>query len=69
MGDGNFAAEDFAKAQSILAHHKAIEESLEAATSYANKAKAALAIFDAPDQAELAHALAETAAFAAFRRT
>ncbi|MGB1953821.1 MAG: polyprenyl synthetase family protein [Candidatus Puniceispirillum sp.] len=69
MGDGNFAAEDFAKAQSILSHHKAIEASLEAATSYANKAKAALAIFDAPDQAELAQALAETAAFAAFRRT
>ena len=69
MGDGNFAAEDFAKAQSILAHHKAIEASLEAATLYANKAKAALAIFDAPDQAELAYALAETAAFAAFRRT
>ena len=69
IGDGNFTAEDFAKAQSILAHHKAIEASLEAATSYANKAKATLAIFDAPDQAELAHALAETAAFAAFRRT
>jgi len=69
MGDGNFAAEDFAKAQSILAHHKAIEASLEAATSYANKAKAALTIFDAPNQAELAHALREAAAFAAFRRT
>jgi octaprenyl-diphosphate synthase len=69
MGDGNFAAEDFAKAQSILAHHKAIEASLEAATSYANKAKTALAIFDTPNQVELANALAETAAFAAFRRT
>ncbi|MDB2391031.1 polyprenyl synthetase family protein [Alphaproteobacteria bacterium] len=69
MGDGNFAAEDFAKAQSILAHHQAIEASLETATSYAHKAKAALTIFDTPEQAHLAHALAETAAFAAFRRT
>ena len=69
MGDGNFAAEDFAKAQAILAHHNAIEESLDKATSYAHKAKAALAIFDASNQADLAHALAETAAFAAFRRT
>lgn len=69
MGDGNFAAEDFAKAQAILTHHNAIEESLDKATSYAHKAKAALAIFDAPNQADLAHALAETAAFAAFRRT
>jgi octaprenyl-diphosphate synthase len=69
MGDGNFAAEDFAKAQAILAHHRSIEESLDAATSYAHKAQAALAIFDAPEHADLIHALAETAAFAAFRRT
>ena len=69
MGDGNFAAEDFAKAQAILVHHHAIEESLDAATSYAHKAQAALAIFDAPEHADLIHALAETAAFAAFRRT
>ena len=69
MGDGNFAAEDFAKAQAILVHHHAIEESLDTATSYAHKAQAALAIFDAPEHADLIHALAETAAFAAFRRT
>ena len=69
MGDGNFAAEDFAKAQAILAHHQAIEASLDTATSFAHKAKAALSIFDKPEQAELAHALAETATFAAFRRS
>ncbi|WP_438996363.1 polyprenyl synthetase family protein [Candidatus Puniceispirillum sp.] len=69
MGDGNFAADDFAKAQGILAHHHAIEESLDTATSYAHKAKVALSIFDTPEQAELAHALREAAAFAAFRRT
>ena len=70
MGDGNFAGDDFATAQSILASHDAIDRSIAIAGDYANAATAALSRLSSPDHSRMPiiTALVAAARFSAARQ-
>ena len=70
IGDGNFADDDLAAAQAILASHDAIDRSIAIAGDYANAAIAALSRLSSTDQSQMPiiAALGAAARFSAARQ-